>query len=160
QENITLHSTVIPSKLQRNAALMFLQRIRSTSEQEVKDYDDNDDGTRQEYEELVRGVALLVESNTGFGRTQYKTSQEKWPLSCPYPIHISRLQAAYAQKRLETERRLNRGDALLTQKPEERSVRPNPDTIPSFDDATTTSLNARVVEAITTTIRENRVRYV
>jgi hypothetical protein len=153
---VTLHSTIVPSKILRNAAVRFLHKVSDNPAHVIEE-------EGKEEDEDFRGVALLVESNTGFGRSMQKDiKQEKsqWPMYLPYPMHISRLQAAYTRKRLETEKRLGAGSALLDWGAEERSTRPNPDLVPSLDEAETAPLNDRAVTDITTTIHSSRARFV
>jgi hypothetical protein len=157
QKAITLHSTVVPSDILLNAALCFLRQPGDISEK-VLDNDHN-----------FKDVALLLESNTGLGRSirnPWKDPESdyemprRWPMHLPFPLHMSRLQTAYAKKRLDLEKRIRPNEDWLDLSLEHRPIRPNPDTVPSLDEAQTTPINDRAVDDITATIRENRVRFV
>jgi len=167
REFITLHAAGIPSLILCKAAIHFWQHKRCEPEEDFTSGND------------FSGVAFLVESNTGFGRafpielkvqkeiqkkipeqTPKEIRAQQWPMYLPYPLHVSRLQATYAQKRLEIEKRLSRSAAWLDRKTGERSVRPNPELIASLDESVTAPINDRALEDITATIRQNPVRLV
>jgi hypothetical protein len=149
---ITLHSTVVPSSILQNAAVEYLRRRNLRPEQDLTETSD------------PRDVALLTESNTAFGRTvsffNKDTGQRDYAIVIQYPMHISRLQAEYARKRIEVEKRIGMksGDAGIGS--EEHDIRPNADTVRSLDEAETAPINDRAVDDITTAIRQSRVRYV
>ncbi|HMF17062.1 MAG TPA: hypothetical protein VKE98_07640 [Gemmataceae bacterium] len=158
---ITLKSTMIPIKILAHAALEFLRGNSSArdSHKVVQEELDVADAAH-----LYEHVALLVESNTGFGRAMLKSDtkknkQQDWPMYLPYPMHLLRLQKAYLKMRMEKEQRIGLGGPL-ERTPDDRSVLPNPDTLPSMAESVTAAINDGAVDDMTAAIRQNRIRYV
>jgi hypothetical protein len=153
QAPFSLRATIIPSVMLRNAAVQFLTAGQVRRNQGIS--------------KLLNSerVALLVESNTGFGDFQTEAFREldagePLPWIIRYPMHLSRVQAQYARERQEKEKRLGLIGPGLTQGVSNVPVRQNTDTIPPLDSVATPPLQDRSVDDITITIRREKVRYV
>ena len=155
QTAITLHATIIPWDILQNTAVHFLHRPGDISETLIG-----------EGPPSFSHVALLVESNTGLGRLVGNPSRQeanirpRWPMYLPFPMHMSRLLAAYAKRRVDLEKRIRPSEDWLDLSLEERPIRPNADMVPSLDEAHTAPINDRALDDTTATIRENQVRLV
>jgi hypothetical protein len=143
----TLHSTIVPSHIQLEKVLEFLN-----SHGEARAASENGG---------AHDVGLLVESNTGFGLEQVLNESERLHgiIYLPYPAHLARVRAAYERARAEREHRLNLGTVDLSVEGRRR-YHVNPDTVATLDETTTPRLADRAVDDITAAIRRHRVKYV
>lgn len=146
-----LRASIIPSSIQQTAAVRFL-RDRAIAR----------GATLSEEASALAGVALLVESNTGFGFQQLSGSRAKdaWPLYLTYPMHHSRVVAEYERRRQEREKQFVAGEAGQSNGGVERPPRPNSDFVTNLDDVMTPRLVDRSLEDLTAAIRRHRIRYV
>ena len=158
---IDVHSTIAPNAVQTRAAIDFLKH-RSTRNGVVPPKE-----SQNEY------VAMLVESNTGFGRSQSERPDRNksvgtanphhvrtpWPILLPFPMHLSRLQAAAEKERRDMQRLI---DPKSSSAPdgETQWARARSDTVPTMDDQETSEFNARALDDLMAMIRLNHVQIV
>jgi hypothetical protein len=141
-------ATVLPSKHVISTVLHYLARRERSRSDEV-------------IEKMPSGeVALLVESNTGFGQSNAGIGRLKGTvIEFPFPLHISRLRSNYEEERRRKEEKLGlpAPDTLV---PSLRTKAADRDSIPSQDPATTSSVNGAVLKDVLSLINRRRMRYV
>ncbi|HVK12727.1 MAG TPA: hypothetical protein VM597_28510, partial [Gemmataceae bacterium] len=147
---ITFTSTVIPTRTTLGAMLHFLTRRDAA-------------GTQDDVAvaaDLVPGkVALLAESNTGFGKAVNNLPADQ-VVTLRFPLHISRVKSEYTQHAKERDKKAGatEEDPLLgltitdDQGPGEG--------VPSQGGSTTTAMNGQVLSRILSTISREQCRYV
>jgi hypothetical protein len=147
---IRFTSTVIPTRTTLGAMLHFLTRRDAA-------------GTQDEFAvgaDLVPGkVAILAESNTGFGKAINNLPADQ-VVTLRFPLHISRVKSEYTQVAKEKDRKAGatEDDPLLgltindDQGPGEG--------VPSQGGSTTTAMNGQVLSRILSTISREQCRYV
>jgi hypothetical protein len=151
---LRFRATVLPSDVLLKAMVDYLARL---------DRFKHPDGERHP-------IALLQESNTGFGKGTYKFHEpgergEKemlanYPvLRLPFPLHISRLRALtdLEQQRQEERLGLPTLDPLV---PRLGLGRVGADELPAQDPLTTASVNGKGLEALLATVEREKARYV
>ncbi|HEY7424537.1 MAG TPA: hypothetical protein VH682_09940 [Gemmataceae bacterium] len=148
--NINFRATIIPAAQVLRATLHYLaKRDRSDSKDDDASFDQS----------VAQETALLVESNTSYGRRSGSESARDI-LQLYFPLHIAGLRVQYdeAQRRIEEQLGLSSFDALVPRL-NQMSARTQ-DTIPSQDPATTTSINGEVLKDLLSIISRHRKRYV
>jgi hypothetical protein len=150
-ERIKFQATINPTKKVLPAILHFLEhRDRSRS-------DDRDFACSPDW---LSSVALLTESNTGFGQDSIgASSQHAGVLELHFPLHMAWLRARYEEARRRRDEKLNLpdSDSLV---PRLGNKTPNQDSISLQDPDTTTSANGEVLQNILSIIRRQQIRYV
>lgn len=158
RHSLQMRSTVFPFEYQQEAALQFLMNHRIEGELHVTSKPSPPDLSK---------VALLVEYNTGFSSPEQKLAKDssglsdnRGPLYLRCPMHVARIRARQEERRAARERRFNPNELSQTNGGAFQQVRPNPETLVSFDENATPEFVDRAVEDLTATIRRNRIRFV
>ncbi len=149
-DKFSLSATVIPTKTVISAMLRYLTRR---------------DGCRSN-EPIAKGishipgkVALLTESNTGFGKSLNSINRQDI-LMLRFPLHISHVKTEYTQafRKKDEQEGVKHDDLLVPSRFEE--AHPASEGVPSQGGATTTAVNAQVLSNILATIVREQCRYV
>lgn len=151
-DKLEVGATVVPARLQLNAILHFLShrdRARTTDVVPSKVLD-----------RLPGRVAILTESNTGFGKQFAAYGENNDAIVLRFPLHISRLKSEYAQ----VFRKKDEQAGLVTP----ATIAPSgfedaggfSEGVPSQGGAATTAANNAVLANILGTISRERYRYV
>lgn len=150
-DRVTFQSTVIPTKLILNGILNFLARRDNVYSDETLTFD--------QMNRIPGRVAILTESNTGFGKAFASLTQQEI-LMLRFPLHISRVKSEYTRafRQKDEKNGLKERDPL--------SVASFDDTqgqgegIPSQGGEATTATNSQVLARILSTIARERCQYV
>jgi len=150
-DRVSFQSTVVPTRLILNGILNFLARRDSVYSGEMLMFD--------KMNHLPGRVAILTESNTGFGKAFSSLTQQEI-LMLRFPLHISRVKSEYTR--------------AFRQKDEKNGLKQvDPLSVGSFDDGqgqgegiasqggeATTATNSQVLARILSTIARERCQYV
>lgn len=150
-ERVEVAATVAPARVQLNAVLHFLS---------------GRDGTRatdaipaKSAPRLPGRVALLTESNTGFGKHVAAYGDNSEIVVLRFPLHVSRLKSEYAQafRRKDEQAGLKSATPVSGGFEDAGGVGEG---VPSQGGAATTAANNAVLANILSTISRERYRYV
>jgi len=150
QDGVEFSATVIPTRTTLGAMLHFLtRRDRSSTHEPISSSLD-----------LVPGkVAILAESNTGFGKAFADLKQDQ-VVTLRFPLHISRVKNEYTNAAKEKDKKLGpaEDDPLLGMSitDDQGSV----EGVPSQGGSTTTATTGQVMSRILATISREHCRYV
>ncbi|MCE9534212.1 MAG: hypothetical protein K8T89_24295, partial [Planctomycetes bacterium] len=146
----SLTSTVIPTRLIVSGMLRYLTRRDGCS---------SDEDIRRKWSYIPGKVAILSESNTGFGKGLNSVNKDD-VLTLNFPLHISRVKNEYTQA-------FKKKDEKSGLKPNETLVPSNIDDanqlnegVPSQGGSTTTVVNSQVLSNILATISRENCQYV
>jgi hypothetical protein len=150
QDGVEFSSTVIPTRTTLGALLHFLTRRDGSGTHEAIPWS----------LDLVPGkVAILAESNTGFGKAFADLKQDQ-VVTLRFPLHISRVKSEYTNLAKEKDKKVaaTQDDPLLALSitDDQGSV----EGVPSQGGSTTTATNGQVMSRILTTISREHCRYV
>ncbi|MBA4188544.1 MAG: hypothetical protein C0467_11110 [Planctomycetaceae bacterium] len=151
-ERIEVSATVIPARIQLNAVLHFLAQrdgARSTDKISSKAAD-----------RLPGRVAILTESNTGFGKSVASVGNTDDIAVLRFPLHVSRLKSEYAQlfRKQDQQAGLPATATIAASGFEEAGG--VAEGVPAQGGAATVAANNAVLENILSTISRERFRYV
>lgn len=148
-DGVEFASTVVPTKITLNGMLRYLTRRDGTS---------STDPIGGDLTLLPGKVALLTESNTGFGKSVAGVRKDQ-VIVLPFPMHISRVksESTLAFKKKDEKAGIANDDVLTVSIGDDQG--PN-EGVPSQGGTTTTAVNGRVLSDILTTISRERCRYV
>lgn len=150
QDGIEFSSTVIPTRTTLGAMLHFLTKRDGTGTQ---------DAIPASVDLMPGKVALLTESNTGFGKAFADMKNDRL-LTMRFPLHISRVKNEYTTIMKEKDRKAGvpMDDPLLSLSivDDQSSV----EGVPSQGGTTTTATNGQVLSRILATISREHCRYV
>lgn len=150
QDGAEFSSTVVPTRITLGALLHFLARRDGSGSAEPLPYG---------VERVPGKVAVLAESNTGFGKTFDDLKQDQL-ITLRFPLHISRVKTEYTQAAKEKDRKagLTEEDPLLALSIADDQAQG--EGVPSQGGSTTTATNGQVLSRILTTISREHCRYV
>ncbi len=148
-DGVEFSSTIIPTKITLNGMLRYLTRRDGTS---------STDPIGSDLTLLPGKVALLTESNTGFGKTVAGMRNDQ-VIVLPFPMHVSRIKAesTLAFKKKDEKAGLSTDDPLTVPIVDDQA--PN-EGVPAQGGSTTTAVNGRVLSNIMATIARENCRYV
>ncbi|HUR55219.1 MAG TPA: hypothetical protein VMZ71_13885, partial [Gemmataceae bacterium] len=151
-DRVEIAATVAPARVQLNAVLHFLAArdgARAADEIPAK-------GTPR----LPGRVALLTESNTGFGKHVAAYGDNSEVVVLRFPLHVSRLKSEYAQafRRKDEQAGLQQATPVAADAFEDTGG--VGEGVPAQGGAATTAANNAVLANILSTISRERFRYV
>jgi hypothetical protein len=148
KDGVGFSSTVLPTRLTLGGLLHFLDHRDGTTTTEPIAGGINN---------LPGKVALLTESNTGFGNAVANLGKDN-VVFMRFPLHISRVKTEYsqAQKKIDDQNGI-RHDPLSVSITDEQFLEEG---VTSQGGATTTSINGQQIAEILATISRERCRYV
>ena len=150
-DKFTLSSTVVPTKMVVSALLRYLAR---------RDGCQSNEAVTNKVENLPGKVAILAESNTGFGKMLASIGKEDKTLLLRFPLHISRVKTEYTQAfhKQDQQNGLKQTDLLVPATIDDTNQ--SYEGVPSQGGATTTAVNAQNLSNILSTIAREHCRYV
>ncbi len=149
-DKFSISATVAPTKTIIGATLHYLAR---------RDGSQSDEKVKPGLALLPGKVALLAESNTGYGRS-VSTFTGDQVLMLRFPLNISRVKNEYTEafRQQDQQAGLKSTDTFIPSGFEETN--PGTDGVPSQGGATTTTMSSQVISNILTTIAREQCRYV
>ena len=152
KDKFSLSSTVVPTRLVLTALLRYLTR---------RDGCKSNEPVNRSFHNILPGkVAILTESNTGFGKAFTSIGQADEILVLRFPLHISRVKNEYTQafKQKDEKSGLKSNDPLVMSNLDDASQ--GNEGIPSQGGSTTTTVNSQTISTILATIAREQCRYV
>jgi len=151
-DRIEISATMIPARVQLNAVLHYLaQRDGARS---------NDKLSSKNTARVPGRVAILTESNTGFGKSVASVGANSEIEVLRFPLHVSRLKSEYAQLfRMKDQQAGLPATATIAASGFEEAGGVA-EGVPAQGGAATTAANNAVLENILSTISRDRFRYV
>lgn len=151
-ERVEIAATVVPARVQLNAVLHFLA---------------GRDGARAADEIPAKAtprspgrVALLTESNTGFGKHVAAYGDNAEVVVLRFPLHVSRLKSEYAQAFRKKDEQAGLQHAAPVGANAFEDAGGAGEGVPAQGGAATTAANNAVLATILSTISRERFRYV
>jgi hypothetical protein len=151
-QRIEIGSTVIPARVQLNAVLHFLagrDAARSTDTIASKATD-----------RIPGRVAVLTESNTGFGKSIAAVGSHEDITVLRFPMHVSRLKSEYAQLFRKQDQQAGLPATATIAASGFEDAGGVAEGVPAQGGAATVAANNAVLENILSTISRERFRYV
>ncbi len=151
-EKIEIGSTITSGRVQLNAVLHFLAERDGARAGDVI--------SSQAVKNLPGRIAILTESNTGFGKQFAAYGEQNDVIVLRFPLHISRLKTEYAQvfHKQDEQSGLLPTAAITAVGFEDAGGLP--EGVPSQGGAATTAANNAVLAHILSTVSRERFRYV
>ena len=151
-EKIDITSTIASGRIQLNAILHFL-----TSRDGARATDPITSGV---VKNLPGRIAILTESNTGFGKQFAAYGEQNDVVVLRFPLHVSRLKSEYAQvfRKQDEQAGLHPAAAVSIAGFEDAGAMS--EGVPAQGGAATTAANNAVLANILSTISRERFRYV
>jgi len=145
-----LTSTVIPTRPIVSAILRYMSK---------RDGCKSDEPIQSQWSHLPGKVAILAESNTGFGKNITANNKDD-VLLLRFPLHISRVKNEYTQafRKKDEQAGLKNTDTLVPSTLEEPNQ--SGEGVPSQGGVTTTAINAQALSNILATIGREQCQYV
>ncbi len=152
KDKFSLTSTVAPTRLVLTAMLRYLTR---------RDGCKSNEPVNRSFHNILPGkVAILTESNTGFGKAFTTIGQADEILVLRFPLHISRVKNEYTQafKQKDEKSGLKSNDPLVISDLDNSNQ--GNEGIPAQGGSTTTAVNSQTIASILATIAREQCRYV
>ena len=152
KDKFSLTSTVVPTRLVLTALLRYLTR---------RDGCKSNEPVNRSFHNILPGkVAILTESNTGFGKAFTTIGQADEILVLRFPLHISRVKNEYTQafKQKDEKSGLKANDPLVLSNLDDGN--PGNEGVPPQGGATTMTVNSQTLANILATIAREQCRYV
>jgi hypothetical protein len=142
----------VPTRLVLTALLRYLTRRDGCKS--------NEPINKSFHNILPAKVAILTESNTGFGKAFTSIGQADEMLVLRFPLHISRVKNEYTQafKQKDEKSGLKTNDPLVLSSLDDGG--PGNEGIPAQGGTTTTTVNSQTIANILATIAREQCRYV
>lgn len=151
-EKLRVGATVVPARVQLNAVLHFLAHrdaARST-----------DAIVSQVVDQLPDRLAILAESNTGFGKQFAAYGEKQDVVVLRFPLHVSRLKSEYAQAFRKQDEKAGLPATMTISAAGFEEAGGAAEGVPAQGGAATTAANNAVLANILSTVSRERFRYV